>query len=78
MHRLDALQLEGNEWAYIVRGEMKGQTQLRCGEPAAQDLSGSEAMVCMVLELVMYEMARLCQAEAMDCWVPAVRRKEMG
>ena len=77
--RVDALQSEGNEWVYIVRGEVKGRTQLQCGEPAAEHQSASVAMmVYMVSELVVYKMARLCQAKGVDCWVPAARGEEIG
>ena len=75
---VDPLQSEGNEWAYVVGGEAKGRTRLRCGEPAAEDPSPSVAMVCMVLELVIYEMARLCHAKGRDCWVPAAGGEEIG
>ena len=77
--RVDALQSEGNEWAYVVGGEAKGRTQPRHGEPAAEHQSALVAMmVYMVSELVVYKMARLCQAKGVDCWVPAARGEEIG
>ena len=72
------MQSEGNEWVYIVRGEAKGWTWPQHGEPAPEHQSASVAMVYMVAELVLYEMARLCLAKGMDGWVPAAGGEEIG